>query len=271
MLDIDYQPAQGSVTLQNAYKVYVPPPPLSHWIHSFWQLDVPFGEHFYRSMPDNCVDWIINVGDIDDNVIVSPFLSSIEFPLSGPVSYFGVRFRVLANQGLIPHPIGEWDAVTPDTRSLELVSPSVFMEVFEGLQRTTSFSERCKYVGTALLREVKSPSVDRRLVSFIRYCLHNTESVIQLSDKQCAEFGVSARQLRRLTQLHLGMSPKSFSSVLRFQKTVKQLTQENQGASSWAAHYYDQSHFIREFKRFSGLTPQEFKRMSVLYNRQNRR
>ena len=57
----------------------------------------------------------------------------------------------------------------------------------------------------------------------------------------------------------------SFNKVLRFQKTLH-LLNTSKTASVWADCYYDQSHFIRDFKTLSGLTPREFTNMSVLYN-----
>ena len=97
-IDIDFNPSQGHVAQNNAYLNCVPSAPLSHWVQSFWQLNVPSGDYCYRSMPDNCVDLIINANDPQDIFIVSPFSSATEFDLVGPVSYFGIRFRVLGHQ-----------------------------------------------------------------------------------------------------------------------------------------------------------------------------
>ncbi len=122
----------------------------------------------------------------------------------------------------------------------------------------------------ALLSNVKCAEVDTRLARYIRYCHKNTGSHLDLSDKQCAEFGVSARQLRRLTKQHLGLLPKDFARVLRFQRVVNAI-HVAQPDTVWLDYYYDQPHFIREFKRMSGLTPTQFKNLSVLYNHSSSR
>lgn len=264
-LNIDYQPCQGQVTDNNAYQTFEPLPPLNHWIQSFWQLDVPAGKFCYRSVPDNSGDWIINLNCPEDDFIITPFSSSIVFELTGPISYFGVRFRILGQQGLITTPLGEWSVVDNEIKTAEVLPNHVLHAVYESICKPLQFNTRCQHLSTLLLSRVKYPDIDSRLARYIRYCCNSPTSNLDLSDKQCSEFGVSARQLRRLTQLYLGLSSKDFARVIRFQRTFQAIGTASY-RSAWADHYYDQPHYIREFKRLTGLTPTEFKDLSVLYN-----
>lgn len=78
-------------------------------------------------------------------------------------------------------------------------------------------------------------------------------TVTQLADAAC----LSRRQFGRLFSSHVGMSPKEYARVVRFQKSLW-LMQNGRGADAAMAYdcgYADQSHFIREFKAFSGRTP----------------
>lgn len=264
-LTLDYQPHQGRVTHHNAYQTCAPLPPLSHWVDSFWQLDVPAGNFCYRSIPDNSVDWIINLNTPQDDFIITPFTSSIVFELTGPVSYFGVRFRILGHQGLIAAPLGEWGAVNHEIRSAELLPSSLLNAVYDAICKPMQFDTRCRYFSGLLLGNVKLPEIDPRLARYIRYCYNNTASNIELTDKQCADFGISARQLRRLSQRHLGLPPREFAQVMRFQRSF-QLAATKPHQAAWAEYYYDQPHYIREYKRLTGLTPTELQSLSVLYN-----
>ena len=59
---------------------------------------------------------------------------------------------------------------------------------------------------------------------------------------------------------NIGLSPKTYLSVLRFKKVVDRI---QSGPLNWQdilfdCGYFDQAHFIKEFKEFSGFTPKEF-------------
>jgi len=264
LLDIDYNSIQGEVAGAGLYETLPAPPPLNRWVQSFWQLDVPHGQFLYHSVPDNCVDWIINLRNFNDNFLIPPFLSSNLFHLNGPVSFYGIRFRVLGHKGLIHTPLGEWGALD-SVLAVDLLPADLVYHVFEPMEKARSFSERCTAITAVLLARIKLADIDPRLARYIRYCCKNLGTNLDLSDRQCAEFGVSSRQLRRLAKEHLGMMPKDFARVCRFQHVLKALYTP-QPHNAWLEHYYDQPHFIREFKRLSGLTPSQFVKMSVLYN-----
>ena len=74
----------------------------------------------------------------------------------------------------------------------------------------------------------------------------------------CAHGGVSQRQLDRLFRQHLGVSPKVLSRVARFQRALNRLKTDpgcTLAAVAADCGYYDQPHFVRDFKRFSGVPP----------------
>jgi AraC-like DNA-binding protein len=77
-------------------------------------------------------------------------------------------------------------------------------------------------------------------------------------DVEKLDTGISSRQLRRLFNFYIGDSAKSFSRVVRFQNILKAKpsTQSlRQNKLFFDAGYYDQAHFIKEFKNFYGVTP----------------
>lgn len=92
---------------------------------------------------------------------------------------------------------------------------------------------------------------------------------------------ISYRYLQQIFVEYVGISPKLLIRIMRFQYALQQLTRKQSGLSSagpypsgsnaadayvsgklteltYLAGYYDQAHFIREFKAFTGMTPSQF-------------
>jgi len=90
----------------------------------------------------------------------------------------------------------------------------------------------------------------------------NKHTFIPSVDKLAKITCLSSRQLERKFLDIIGLSPKQFLRIQRFQKVIqlKRLGNKNNNLTQLAfeAGYYDQSHFIREFKLYSGYSPKEF-------------
>lgn len=77
-----------------------------------------------------------------------------------------------------------------------------------------------------------------------------------------AETKQSARQLERLFARHLGVAPKGVARVLRFQRALRSLMRDPGhplADLALACGYFDQSHFIRDFRRMSGGVPRGYR------------
>jgi transcriptional regulator GlxA family with amidase domain len=80
-------------------------------------------------------------------------------------------------------------------------------------------------------------------------------------DDLAFDAGMSARQLRRVFVEQLGLSPKHFCRVIRFRQSLVRMRDTARGDLTQVAldsGYYDQAHFINEFREFSGYSPGEF-------------
>ena len=75
-----------------------------------------------------------------------------------------------------------------------------------------------------------------------------------------SKHGITSRYLHKLIHQHTGLSPSSFNKIIRFQFSLKLITKNDQPLTSIAYNcgYFDQSHFIRDFKSFTGLTPSAY-------------
>ena len=79
-------------------------------------------------------------------------------------------------------------------------------------------------------------------------------------EKVASQAGLSPRQFRRLCLQETGLSPKLLARILRFRHSISLIHQERGDHAGLAADcgYFDQSHFIADFQRFSGISPAAF-------------
>lgn len=99
-------------------------------------------------------------------------------------------------------------------------------------------------------------------------CIHQATGCIStktLSELTC----YSQRHLNRIMTPTLGMSSKYYARLLRINKSVELIKYGNQASATLAQEmgYYDQAHFIHDFKSIVGVTPTQYKtKMSDFYN-----
>lgn len=72
--------------------------------------------------------------------------------------------------------------------------------------------------------------------------------------------GITPRYLQKLIYQNTGLSAKSFHKINRFQHSLQLMAKNDQPFTSIAYEcgYFDQSHFIRDFKSFTGTTPSDY-------------
>jgi AraC-like DNA-binding protein len=80
--------------------------------------------------------------------------------------------------------------------------------------------------------------------------------------------GYSHRHFIALFRRAVGLSPKRYCRVLRFQSALERVTGEE--AASWIdlaleAGYSDQPHFNREFQEFAGVAPGEYRKIAPAF------
>lgn len=88
--------------------------------------------------------------------------------------------------------------------------------------------------------------------------------VTRLAEAAC----LGKKQFERVFRRHVGMNPKEYSRIVRFQKAMSMM---QQGSSDFVdisdrCGYSDQSHLIREFRIYSGHTPGAFLKICKPYS-----
>ena len=75
-----------------------------------------------------------------------------------------------------------------------------------------------------------------------------------------SRYGITSRYLQKIFLQYSGLTPKLFSKINRFQNSLKLVAKKGSSLTSigYDCGYFDQSHFIREFKSFTGFTPSAY-------------
>lgn len=141
----------------------------------------------------------------------------------------------------------------------DLVSPSVnrIMEAkmymaFDPLQKAMLLQE---YLIEMLLRTKNDVKFEYAISK-----IWNTRGRISISELS-RDIGQSDRWLRIKFSERLGVAPKTFASIVRFQSCFQELVRVKRGflgEVQFYDFYYDQAHFIKEFKRFMGHPPSKY-------------
>lgn len=239
------------------YVEFLPDIKLQPYIYCYWQLKTnqPLAEQFhYRVVTDSCIDIIFDLNNPKENYVMGFFKQYAEFPLSTDFSYIGIRFlptmfpqlfrinalelshRIEPLQSVVPHLSGFISNHFNETQQKEEIK-TLLDNHFLNLFAKTTFNH------------------DNRLYAGIEIILKNC-GVVDV--QKGLNTGISSRQLRRLFEFYIGDTAKTFSRVVRFQNILKAKPSSQslrQNKLFFDVGYYDQSHFIKEFRNFYGITP----------------
>jgi hypothetical protein len=255
-----YMPVQPTVkhaAEQVTYQEFFPADALTDYIYCYWRLrtievlDSPF---LYRVVADGCIDIFFELTNPAQNFVMGFCKKYTEFPLDTRFDYVGIRFF----PGIFPQ-LFNVDASELSNRfeQLELVVPETAQFIADRFSDKLSVEQIKNTFDNYFLNLVGDTvfNEDNRFYNAMEIILKNY-GVLNIETD--LDTGLSPRQLRRLFQFYVGDSAKTFSKVVRFQNILRakpsgQSLKQNKLFSDTG--YYDQAHFIKEFKTFYGVTP----------------
>jgi AraC-like DNA-binding protein len=255
-----YMPVQPTVK-QSAkhvtYYEFLPDSRLQPFIYCYWQLRTtqPLSEQFnYRVVADGCIDIFFELRQPKENFVMGFCKKYTEFPLENDFHYIGVRFLPTMFPMLFNVNAAE---LSNRFQQLSIVLPEAAAFIADRFHEELSVQEMKVLFDDYFLAHLSEMSFtpDNRLYEAIHLILKNY-GVINIETD--IDTGISSRQLRRLFEFYIGDTAKTFSKVVRFQNILRakpsvQSLRENK--LFFDAGYYDQAHFIKEFRNFYGVTP----------------
>ncbi len=255
------------------YRQYYPGRLLNEYIECFWEFRSSPGKEnpMERLIPGGRIELVFNFGT-PLQWLVTPAAPSRPSPIVtqvlgqrdklyfaktlGIVNLFGIRFKP-----------GGINAFT-DISASELLNQMVpadtvftfpFIEWEPRLFEAKTTLEKIQMLKSMLFKVIKPTGTDWDWV-------HSSVETIRTTDKPISiqnlleEKGQYYKRLERAFLRYVGYTPKYYSRIVRFNKALREMATQQKSLTHVATdcHYYDQSHFIKDFLLFSGTTPKQF-------------
>ena len=256
------------------HKLHFPQLPLSQFVENMWL--VQGHEKGYRRekiLPDGAIELIFDLDTEPKNIFEDEasegFRAVKKAWISGErtryivigaetnASMVGVRFRPGGAYPFFRFPISE---LSESVTELELIWGGLVDEIRDQLQEIESPDERLLRLESFLLEQVQRSLEPNRLITFAVHQLQHSPQFLAIRDL-ASTIGITQKHLISQFEKVVGLRPKSFARVCKFQKVVNLIEQQNQiewSALALECGYYDQAHFIKEFQAFSGLNPSAY-------------
>jgi AraC-like DNA-binding protein len=254
------------------YSVFEPSPGLKPFVKCFWTLEDngETGLARQRVVPDGCMEMIFHYGDLykqyfeDESCVIQPrsfifgqITSYIEICPTGKSGIVAARFLPEGLNPFLTIPLS-----TIENKAVSLAE--LFGEKGISLEKTVIAAidneQRIKLIEQFLLSLLADPhTIDAVTKACVETIFHSQGrmDVVQLADKM----NINRRNMERKFTSAIGMSPKQLSKVVRLQATLKMLEQKKFTSLTSLAYengYYDQAHFIKDFREFTGMSPKSF-------------
>jgi len=255
------------------YLSYPPNPDLESMVNCYWTLEVPSDPNHkkQRIVPDGTIEMAFILGEdvkryvSETEYILQPramVLGQITEPFfiepTGAVETFAVRFYPYGFANLVDVPLKA--LANKETPIADLFGEEQAAQLYHGILQAGKVEERIEVIEQFLLEKlVAQPTLDK--------IVETTLDALVLSNGNASVRSIlednpsKRRQLERKFVKQIGLSPKQLGKVVRLQAALKMLLRPDGKKLTdiaYACDYYDQAHFIKDFREFTGINPKEF-------------
>ena len=231
-------------------------------------------EHPWRNkiLPDGASELIFNLGDAQSlcssrglsrptlfrkSWISGERTEPIVIEETGHVHLIGVRFRPSGGWPFLGVPMGEF---TNRVIELDAVLGREIDRLCEQMAEAPNDDARFRLIESWLLERMRAGRVPSAAVGRAVAAIREGTEGVRIG-QMAATLGLSHKHLLREFDRCVGLTPKVFSRILSFQRAIAWIGHRQSvewADAAVACGYYDQAHFIREFRSFSGFTPQAY-------------
>jgi AraC-like DNA-binding protein len=246
---------------------------VSAFVKCFWQLEKPGGYLHERLLPNGETQLIFHYGNPfsesyggkqtglqPHSLICGQFTTYKDIFSYGQAGLLGVVFHPYASNALFGIPAHHFTHLTVGLTEVERGLHDIGMRVASA----NTIQQRLMLIEDFILRRMRF--VNQRHFAMIR---KSVEMLSQFSSETgpgevARSLFVGERQFERLFKEYVGITPGRFAGLSRFHKALG-LFPTSQSLTSIALEsgYYDQAHFIREFRNISGDKPSELRKRVI--------
>ncbi|WP_153801001.1 AraC family transcriptional regulator [Foetidibacter luteolus] len=253
------------------YQTFAPPQILQPYVRYFWALELEVGNgdsYTHRTMACGCPELVFHYkgafepadGSAADKSPALFHAQSSSYRRFTTMESFGI-FGAFIYPFAVPRLFGQSAAATSNCMiGLANLLGSKGRMLEEQMMLANNNSQRLQILCGFLEKKLVNPPAEQHpVIEAIKYIVHTNEfiTVNELS----GQFNLSARQLERRFNDFAGFSPKFFNRLARFEKALAKypkLPGTSLTGIAYDCGYYDQSHFIHDFKQFSGYHPKQY-------------
>lgn len=252
------------------YSIYKPHNYLSDFIHYYWVLEqtldtpttftnrvIPSGElqiMFHYGTPFREINQTKQGILQPQCLICGQQTQYMDVVTSNSVGVIAVVFYPHTFRAFFPDPVNEF---TNQSIALDNFFRREISKLQERIIEAQHTPDRIRLIEHFLLRRLSLPyhfDITKAAVNTIA----KAQGQITI-DETAKQLHISRRQFERLFLVNVGMPPKQFGRIVRWQNTINLFrTDRSLTELSQEGGYFDQSHLIREFKEFTGLSPKAF-------------
>jgi AraC-like DNA-binding protein len=236
-------------------------PPLSRWVDFVWLTEGYVQPHAAeRVLPTGCVDLILSLYEhAEADVLAGARSQSIVIDTSRSLSFIGVRFRPGGAFPFLTLPVGELQDIGVEPA---LVWGAAARVLREQLLAAAAPDARFRILECFLLDRLRKARESHAAVRYAIDAIGASEGSANIAGI-VEHTGLSPRRFIAAFRDEVGVAPKVFSRLARFRRVIGSLRQAHD--VDWASvaldcGYFDQSHFIHDFRSFAGVSPSAYLR-----------
>lgn len=219
----------------------------------------------YRIVPTGLPELILYMGHkpvseartMEDNLLLNGQHNNYyDLLISEKLSVFSVLFQPQGIRQFFKLPLCE---LANRSVPLKYIKPEIGAELQSRLSEAGSFQHRIAIAEEYLCRLIANHhnGFEFRRISHTINWIKKTRGNIGI-DTLARQACLSRKQFERIFLEHIGISPKQYLKTIRFQSAIHFKSKRAQLSMTELAYesgYYDQAHFINDFKKIAGLTP----------------